>query len=79
MPFFLALLYESTGRAIAVSRGRRCRRRGSNVIFLVKGFMCFLKMLMDHVDTLLVDRYWSEGLCCTIMTHLGDPEVKVMD
>ena len=39
----------------------------------------FLKMLMDHVDTLLVDRYWSEGLCWTIMTHLGDLEVNVMD
>ena len=41
-------------------------------------------MLMDRVDTLQVDtlhvgRYWSEVLCCTIMTHLSDLEVKVID
>ena len=36
-------------------------------------------MLMDQVDTLHGDRYWSEVLCCTIMTHLDDLEVKVMD
>ena len=35
-----------------------------------------LKLLMDQVDTLHVGRYWSEVLCCTIMTHLGDLEVK---
>ena len=34
---------------------------------------------MDQVDTLLVGRYWSEVLCCTIMTHLGDLEFKVID
>ena len=34
-------------------------------------------MLMDQVDTLHVDRYWSEVLYCTIMTHLSDLEVKV--
>ena len=32
---------------------------------------------MDQVDTLHVGRYWSEVLCCTIMTHPGDIEVKV--
>ena len=26
---------------------------------------------MDQDDTLHVGRYWSEVLCCTIMTHLG--------
>ena len=36
-------------------------------------------MLMDHVDTLHGDRYWSEVLCCTIMAHLDDLEVKVTD
>ena len=36
-------------------------------------------MLLDQVDTLHAGRYWSEVLCCTIMTHLGDLEVKVMD
>ena len=34
---------------------------------------------MDQVDTLRIDRYWSEVLCCTIMTHLSDLEVKVTD
>ena len=34
---------------------------------------------MDQVDTLHVGRYWSEVLCSIIMTHLGDPEVKVTD
>ena len=36
---------------------------------------------MDQVDTctLHVGRYWSKVLCCTIMTHLGDLEVKVTD
>ena len=49
--------------------------------FLVKVFMSLylLKLWMDQVDTLHVGRYWSEVLCCTIMTHLGDLEVKVTD
>ena len=49
--------------------------------FLVKVFMSLylLKLLMDQVDTLHDGRYWSELLCCTIMTHLGDLEVKVTD
>ena len=33
---------------------------------------------MDQVDTLHVGRYWSEVLCCTIMTRPGELEVKVM-
>ena len=36
-------------------------------------------MLMDQVDTLHGDRYWSEVLCCTMMTYMGDLEVKVTD
>ena len=49
--------------------------------FLVKVFMSLylLKLWIDQVDTLHVGRYWSEVLCCTIMTHLGDLEVKVTD
>ena len=81
LPFaFLARLYESTGRAIAVGVGV-----GVGVAqmlkFLVKVFMSLylLKLLMDQVDTLHGGRYWSEVLCCTIMTHLGDLEVKVTD
>ena len=34
---------------------------------------------MDQVDTLHIDRYWSEVLCCTITAHLNDHEVKVTD
>ena len=47
---------------------------------LVKVFISLylLNMLMDQVDTLHVGGYWSEVLCCTIMTHLSDLEVKVM-
>ena len=49
--------------------------------FLVKVFVCLylLNMLMDRVNTLHIDRYWSEVLCCTNMTHLSDLEVKVTD
>ena len=49
--------------------------------FLVNVFMSLylLKLWMDQVDTLHAGRYWSEVLCCTIMTHLDDLEVKVTD
>ena len=49
--------------------------------FLVKVFVSLylLNMLMDRVDTLHIDRYWSEVLCCTIMDHLSDFGVKVTD
>ena len=49
--------------------------------FLVKVFISLylLKLWMDQVDTLHVGRYWYEVICYTIMTHLGDLEVKVMD
>ena len=39
-----------------------------------------LKFCVDVFGyTLHIDRYWFEGLCCTIMTHLTDLEVKVLD
>ena len=49
--------------------------------FLVKVFksLYLLNPGMDLVDTLPDVRYWSEVLCCTIMTHIGHLEVKVMD
>ena len=49
--------------------------------FLIKVFrsLYLLNIVMDQVDTLHGGRYWSEVLCCTIMTHLGDLEVKVTD
>ena len=83
---FLARLYESTGRAIAVTPASALALASASALlkmlkFLVKVFMSLylLKLLMDQVDTLHVGRYWSEVLCCTIMTHLGDLEVKVTD
>ena len=82
--FFLARLYESTGRAIAVTPASALALASAllkMLKFLVKVFMSLylLKLWMDQVDTLHVGRYWSEVLCCTIMTHLGDLEVKVTD
>ena len=93
---FLARLYESTGRAIAVTPASASALASAlaSVLalalasallkmlkFLVKVFMSLylLKLWMDQDDTLHVCRYWSEVLCCTIMTHLGDLEVKVTD
>ena len=79
---FLARLYESTGRAIAVTPASALASALLKMLkFLVKVFMSLylLKLWMDQVDTLHVGRYWSEVLCCTIMTHLGDLEVKVAD
>ena len=34
---------------------------------------------MDQVDTLPDVRNWSEVLCCTILAHVSDLEVKVLD
>ena len=80
----LARLYESTGRAIAVTPASALASASAllkMLKFLVKVFMSLylLKLLMNQVVTLHVGRYWSEVLCCTIMTHLGDLEVKVTD
>ena len=64
--FFLARLYESTGRAIAVTPESVSALASVSVLlkmlkFLVKVFMSLylLKLWMDQVDTLLVGRYWS--------------------
>ena len=75
---FLARLYESTGRAIAVTPASASALL-KILKFLVKVSISLypLKLLMDQVDTLHDGRYWSEVLCCTIMTYLGDLEVKV--
>ena len=50
-------------------------------VFLVKVFISLyiLNVLMDQVDTLHVGRYWSVVLCSTIMTHIDDLKVKVID
>ena len=79
---FLAPLYESTGRAIAVTPVSSLASALLKMLkFLVKVFtsLYLLKLWMDQVDTLHAGRYWSEVLCCTIMPNLGDLEVKVTD
>ena len=77
----LACLYKSTGRAIAVTPALASALTSAlasallkMLKFLVKVFMSLylLKLWMNQVDTLHVGRYWSEVLCCTIMTQLGD-------
>ena len=77
----LARLYESAGRAVAVTPASALAFTSALLKFLVKVFrsIYLLKLLMDQVDILHNGRYWSEVLCCIIMTHLGDLEVKVTD
>ena len=82
---FLARLYVSTGRAIAVTTASASVSALAALLkmlkFLVKVFkgLYLLNPLMDLVGTLPDVRYWSEVLCCTITTHIGDFEVKVTD
>ena len=49
--------------------------------FFVKVFksLYLLNLLMGIVDTLPDVRYSSEVLCCTIITHISDLAVKLMD
>ena len=49
--------------------------------FLVKVFRCtsLLNMWMDLVDTLPVVRYWSDVSCCTVLIHINDLEIRVVD
>ena len=49
--------------------------------FLVKVFKSLYlpNLWMGLVNVLLDIRYWSEVLCCTILTHISDLEVKVTD
>ena len=48
-----------------------------NTLWQSKGYLLNIKM--DLLDTLHVVRYWSENLCSTIMTHLCNLQVKVID
>ena len=91
MNSFLARLYESTGRAIAVttaSASTSASTSGSALAALLKMLKLLVKVFkslyllnpwMDLVGTLPDFRYWSEVLCCAITTHIGDLEVKVTD
>ena len=73
----LARLYASTGRAIALTPASTSvstpalRKR---LRFCLK----FYKSISREPEDGLA-RYWSEFLCCTIVTHLGDLEVNVTD
>ena len=86
---FLACLYESTGRAIAVTTASASVSTSASALaallkmlkFLVKVFksLHLLNPRMDLVDTLPDVRYWPEVLCYTITTHISDLEVKGTD
>ena len=68
---FLARLYKSTGRAIAVTTASALLKM---LKFFVKVFksLYLLNPWMDLVDTLPDISYWFEVLCCTITTHISD-------
>ena len=76
---YLACLYKTTGRAIALSTALALTLH-KMLKFLVKVFksLYLLNLWFNVVDTLPNVRYWSEVLCCTIMTHITD-HVKVTD
>ena len=87
-PLFLARLYVSTGRAIAVTTALASALASASTLALLKMFKFLVKVFkslyllnpwMDLVDTLPDVRYWSEVLCCTITTHISHFEVKVTD
>ena len=77
----LLKLYAAPSQFTWMTFRSRSQTKKFCIKILVKVFrsLYLLNMLMDQVDTLHVDRYWSQVLCCTIMTHLDDLEVKVMD
>ena len=78
----LARLNVSTGRAIAVTMALAWASALLKILkFLVKVFkgLYLLNPWMDLIGTLPDIRYWSEVLCCTITSHIGDLEVKVTD
>ena len=78
--YFLARLYESTGRAIAVTTASALALL-KMLNFLVKVFksLYLLNPMIDLLDTLPDVRYWSEVLCYTITTHINDLEVNGTD
>ena len=86
--WFLARLYKSTGRAIAVTTVLASASTSASALalrkmlnFLVKVFksLYLLNPMIDLLDTLPDVRYWSEVLCYTITTHISDLEVKSTD
>ena len=85
MPF-IARLYESTGRAIAVTTASASALVSASALLkrlkiLVKVFksLNLLNLWIGLIDTSSDVRYWSEFLCCTITTYINDLEVKITD
>ena len=83
---FLAHLYVSTGRAIAVTTASALASTSASALLKMLKFVAkvyktlyLLNPWMNLVDTLPDFRYSSDGLCCTITTHIGDLEVNVTD
>ena len=58
---FLAHLYESTGKTIAVTM--------ASALIKVCKRLYFLNLWMEVVHTCPDVTYWSEVLCCTTPTH----------
>ena len=67
MHSFLARLYLSTGRVIAVTTAS-----ASALVLQNVKRQYLMNLWMDLVDTLPDVRYWSEVLCCTTQTHFDD-------
>ena len=67
-----------TGRTIAVTSASALAALLKMLKFLVKVFKSLYlpNLWMDLVGTLPNVSYWSEVLCCTITTHIGDLDVK---
>ena len=65
---FLVGLYENSHHGVGVAQNVKIFKS-----------LYLLNLWMDLIDILPDVRYWSEVLCCTILTHLSDLEVKVTD
>ena len=79
---FLARLYESTGGAIAVTTASASASASAlhkMLKFLVEVFrsVYLLNLWIALVDILPDVRYWSDILCCIILTNICDLEVKI--
>ena len=88
MNCFLARMYKSTGRTIAATLASALASASTSTSALLKMLTVLVKVFkslyllnpwMELVDTFSDIRYWSEVLCCTIITHISDLEVKVTD
>ena len=65
---FLAGLYENSHHGVSIAQNVKIFKS-----------LHLLNLWMDLIDILPDVRCWSEVLCCTILTHLSDLDVKVTD